>query len=81
MDSTIIKPLIGDRVCTMSKVIMKPLKSVPVLQLWGLLRHSSEAQNISPDLNLIEMLWRGLQTAVQKWMPANVNEMKQHCKV
>lgn len=47
------------------------MKRIKVLQ-WA---------SLSPDLNLIEMLWRGLQTAVQKSMPANVNEMKQHCKV
>lgn len=31
----------------------------------------------SLDLNLNEMLWRSLKRAVHKWMPTNINELKQ----
>lgn len=34
----------------------------------------------SPDLNLIEMLWRDLKSAVHNWTAANLNELKQRCE-
>ena len=34
----------------------------------------------SPDLNLIEMLWRDLKKAVHARKPSNVAELKQFCK-
>lgn len=35
----------------------------------------------SPDLNMIEILWKDLERVLHKQIPVNLHQLKQYCKV